>query len=80
MTYYVYILKSLKDGKRYIGSTSTLAIRIVEHNNGGVKATKNRRPLRLIHTEEFSTKTEAQGRERYFKTGAGRAFLNRISK
>ncbi|MBI5555997.1 MAG: GIY-YIG nuclease family protein [Elusimicrobia bacterium] len=80
MVYNIYILKSLKDGKRYIGSTSTLTIRIVEHNNGGVKATKNRRPLQLIHTEEFSTKSEAQRRERYFKTGAGRAFLNRISK
>ncbi|MDD5258989.1 MAG: GIY-YIG nuclease family protein [bacterium] len=80
MIYFVYILKSLKDGKRYIGSTSTLDIRIFEHINGGVKATKNRRPLQLIYTEEFPTKSEAQGRERYFKTGAGRAFLNRISK
>lgn len=55
-----------------------LAVRIADHNKGGVKATKNRRPLTLEYKEEFATKRGAQARERYFKTGAGRKVLKRI--
>ena len=56
MTYFVYILTSLKDSKRYIGMTSDLNRRLNEHNSGKVKSTKNRRPLELIYTEEFTSK------------------------
>ncbi len=51
--YYVYVLKSIKDGKRYIGFTDNLERRISEHNYGKVKSTKNRRPLELIYFEEY---------------------------
>ncbi len=78
--YYVYVLKSIKDGKRYIGFTDNLERRISEHNYGKVKSTKNRRPLALIYSEEYSTKKEAMSRERFFKTGKGREFLNQINK
>ncbi|MBZ0180937.1 MAG: GIY-YIG nuclease family protein, partial [Melioribacteraceae bacterium] len=40
MTYFVYILTSLKDSKRYIGMTSDLNRRLKEHNSGKVKSTK----------------------------------------
>ena len=56
MTYFVYIFTSLKDSKRYIGMTSDLNRRLNEHNSGKVKSTKNRRPLELIYTEEFTSK------------------------
>jgi len=75
----VYILKSLKDQKRYIGLTENLERRIHEHNSGLVKSTKNRRPLKLIHTENFEDKKEAQSKERFYKTGKGREFLNKIN-
>ena len=39
--YYTYVLKSLKDGKNYIGSTSDLALRLKFHNEGLNKSTKN---------------------------------------
>lgn len=78
MTYYVYILKSLKDSKRYIGMTSDLNRRLSEHNSGKVKSTKNRRPLELIYTEEFISKEEALNRETFFKSGKGREFLKSI--
>jgi putative endonuclease len=78
--YIVYVLKSLKDNKRYIGMSSDLERRIVEHNNGLVKSTKNRRPLELVYFEKFETKTEAMRREKFFKSGRGREFLKSIDK
>ena len=75
MFYFVYVLKSKKDNKRYIGFTDSLERRISEHNSGLVKSTKNRRPLEQIYFEKFETKSEAMNREKYFKTGFGRVFL-----
>jgi len=67
--YYVYILKSLKDKKLYIGYTSNLKTRHKEHSEGGVKSTKDRRPLELIFYEAFKSKKDAQNREGYLKSG-----------
>jgi putative endonuclease len=79
MYYYTYVLKSSKDGRLYIGSTSNLVQRVKQHNAGDVEATKNRRPLNLVYYEAGLDKDKAHKRERYFKTGFGRAFLkNRI--
>jgi putative endonuclease len=75
MKYIVYILKSGRDQKRYIGVTKDLRRRLQEHNSGLVKSTKNRRPFELIHREEFSTKSEALKREKYYKSGQGRQYL-----
>jgi len=47
--YFVYVLKSFKDGMFYTGFTSNLKKRILEHNTGEVKSTINRRPLKLIY-------------------------------
>jgi putative endonuclease len=74
--YFVYVLKSQKDSKRYIGFTDNLERRLYEHNSGLVKSTKNRRPLELIYYEKFDSKTEAMKREKFFKTGYGRTFLS----
>ena len=73
--YYVYILRSEKDGKRYIGSTVDVEKRYLEHQQGEVKSTKHRRPLKLIYIESFDDKHSAQMRERFFKTGKGREYL-----
>lgn len=77
--YYVYVLRSIKDKKRYIGSTDNLGRRIDEHNKGLVKSTKNR-PFNLIYFEEFHIKSEALNREKFFKSGFGRSFLKKIGK
>jgi len=73
--HYVYILKSLKDFKNYVGMTSDLKRRIAAHNWGEVSSTKSRRPFELIYVEEFESKKDAERRERYFKTGNGRETL-----
>jgi len=68
---YVYILKSQRDAKLYIGCTKDLEKRLEEHNLGKVGSTKNRRPFTLIFYEAFSNKADAFSREQWFKTGFG---------
>ena len=57
--YWVYILKSLKDNGYYTGSTGKLNDRIKRHMQGRSKATKSRRPLRLIFKKSFIITNEA---------------------
>ena len=78
--YSVYILKSLKDSKYYIGQTDNLSDRINKHNNGQVKSTKNRRPFVLVKEEIFDTRGEARKRENYFKKLKGGNEFKKIIK
>ena len=78
--FYVYVLKSRKDRKRYIGFTNNLEIRINVHNEGKVNSTRKRTPLDLIYFEEYNSKKEAMQREKFFKTGKGREYLKSIGK
>ena len=79
--HYVYVLKSIKNGKRYVGSTQlTPPERLQKHNWGSNKFTKANKPFILIHEEEFSTVTLARQRENFLKSGVGRKFLDEITK
>lgn len=75
MRYFVYVLISLKDKRKYIGSTNDLAKRIQEHNDGKVESTVYRRPLKLIYYEVYVNEKDARRREKYLK-GGGRARKN----
>ncbi len=75
--WYVYILKSARDKKLYIGSTDNINRRLLEHNSGEVEATKNRVPLILEAYVAVKDKVKASELEQYFKTGPGSAILNR---
>lgn len=80
MFYFVYILKSLKDDKLYIGYTNDLKRRLIEHNRGENFSTKFRRPLELIYYEAYKNKVDAETRETFFKTGWGRQYINKVLK
>ena len=69
--YYVYVLISEKDGKLYIGYSDDLKVRIKKHTDGYVKATKDRRPLNLIHYEAYLSRHDAKRREVFLKGGKG---------
>jgi putative endonuclease len=74
--FFAYVLKNPK-GILYKGSTDNLLKRIDQHNNnnGFPSFTAKRGPWKLVHVEEFKTRKEAEAREKYFKSGAGRRFL-----
>lgn len=73
--FYVYILESLKDDKRYIGYTNNLKKRIEEHKKGFSFATKFRLPFKLIYFEGCLNNEDAKRRENYLKTTQGTRFL-----
>ncbi len=75
MYYYIYILKSEKDGLFYTGYTKDLRNRLNQHNNGEVQSTKNRRPLSLIYFEGCLNQKDATHREKYLKTSWGKRYV-----
>jgi len=75
--FYVYVLRSLKDKKLYVGHTNDLKRRLRDHNSGQGKTTKLRTPLRLVYYEACNILEDAVKREKQLKTGFGRAYLKR---
>ena len=64
---YVYVLRSLKDRKSYVGSTTDLRRRIKEHAHGDVVSTRPRRPLKLVYYEAYVDEQDARERESSLK-------------
>lgn len=79
MFYYVYVLRSYKDKKMYVGYSENLQLRFEAHQKGEVAATRGRRPLELMYYEASQDKKDAMHRERYLKTAHGKRFIkNRL--
>jgi len=74
--YFVYILR-LSNGKLYTGSTPSLDERIIEHENGYCKSTKDYRPVKLVWFSRFESRITARRFENYLKKGSGQAFRNK---
>ena len=62
-TFFVYLLKSGKDKKYYIGQTNDLSKRLRQHNAGKVTSTKFRRPFELVGYEIYETREKARWKE-----------------
>jgi putative endonuclease len=73
--HYVYVLKSLKDGDFYVGRSEDFKSRFLEHKNGRVPSTKNRRPLKFMYCEASNNVKDAARREKYLKTAWGKRYL-----
>ncbi len=71
----VYVLKSKKDSKLYIGYSSDIKERLRLHNEGKVLSTKGNRPWKLVYLEMYLSQSNAMRREKYLKSGWGRRFL-----
>ena len=78
MAHYVYILRSLKDGRYYIGETADVAARLSYHNSGRQRSTRNRIPFELVRTEEFTTREAALKREKQIKSWKGGEAFKRL--
>ena len=68
---YVHILKSLKDGKFYVGCTTNVERRLAEHNKGKTPSLRNRRPLEVVYVEKYDNLKEAYDREKKIKAYRG---------
>lgn len=71
--FYVDVLYSTKLNKRYVGSDDDIPTRLRQHNAGRSRFTSGSIPWTLVHSESFNTRSEARKRERFLKSGAGRA-------
>lgn len=78
--HYVYVLRSKKDNKNYIGYTKNLKLRFEQHTKGLVSSTQDRKPLTLIYYEACLNQQDATHREKYFKTSYGRLFIKKRLK
>lgn len=76
----VYILRSSKNGRYYIGSAGSVAQRLHQHNAGLVTAARYLRPLRVIYTESFPDRVQAYKRERWLKAQKSRLVIDAFLK
>jgi putative endonuclease len=73
----VYVLRSLRNDKRYVGYTGKMPTeKLAEHNSGATRWTRSNRPFELIHCEEFGDAKSARQRENFLKSGRGRQWLD----
>jgi putative endonuclease len=70
--FYVYVLRSERDSGFYIGFSTNLRARLRQHQDGESLATKSRGPWKLIYYEAYTERENAEGREKFLKSGAGR--------
>lgn len=76
--YYVYIIYSQKLNKKYIGFTSDLKKRIINHNSGYSEFTSKGIPWELIYYESFLFEEDAIREEKFLKTGKGRERIKNL--
>lgn len=74
--FWVYVLKSLKNGKYYIGQTNNLTKRLKEHNRGKDHSSKIGLPWIFVASKIFETRKEAMRTEKIIKNLKSKARLN----
>ncbi len=74
----MYVLKSLKMNRFYIGQTGDLTDRLKRHSEGRVRSTRAFAPWSIAYFEKFETRTAAMKRERELKGLKGTAKFLRV--
>jgi putative endonuclease len=77
MGYFVYVLKSERNGDLYIGSTENVEKRLALHNGRRVRSTKGHAPWQLLEYHQFPSRSQAVRHERFLKTGQQKEILRR---
>ena len=76
--FFVYAIRSLTRNYVYVGLSNDYERRVNEHNEGYERTTKPYRPFEIILVEEFPTRPEERKREKYLKSGVGKAYLKSL--
>jgi putative endonuclease len=69
------VLYSPEYDRLYIGQTSDLSKRLLQHNSGLSKSTKHNIPWKLIYSEKFNFRSGAKKREKELKSHKGRDYI-----
>lgn len=76
--FYVYILNSISyPNQKYIGYTDNIKTRLHRHNSGYSSYTSQFMPWKIISLICFEDKYKALEFEKYLKSNAGKAFLEK---
>ncbi len=75
MKYFTYILYSKNLSKYYVGSTSDVSKRVMEHNSGKSRFTCRTKDWQLVKSYEFIEKSEAIRLEIKIKKRGCKRFL-----
>ena len=79
--YYVYVLKSQKWNRPYVGFTKDLVKRVRQHNSKSTKSTSYGIPWKLVYYEAFLSEIDARKRELQIKKyGSAFGFLKKRIK
>ena len=78
MSYLVYIIRSDRDGSYYVGSTQDIEERLIRHNQGRSKYTKNRGPWKVVYLEEYSKRGDAIKRENAIKNRKSSDYIENL--
>ncbi len=75
--YVVYVIQHTVSKEKYVGFTSNLQKRLIDHNSGGTKSTKRQKgSWALIYAEAYRSESDARDRERRLKNhGSGKREL-----
>ena len=75
---WVYILKSRRDGRYYVGSTADLKSRLAHHQKGHTPSTKRFGAIDLVLAQEYGSLREARGVERKIKLLKRRDYIEKM--
>lgn len=75
---FVYILKSLRNGRFYIGSTNNLERRLEEHKSGNSKYTGEILPIELVFKQKFESLKIARKVEYWLKMQKSASLIQKI--
>ena len=78
MDYSLYILRSQRNGKYYIGSSKKPVKRVLYHNSIEKGFTSRYRPWKLVYIKKYSAKTLAQAAERRVKSWKSRKMIEKL--
>lgn len=76
--YSVYAIKSVVDGRIYVGMSKDIEQRLKDHNLGCIFSTKGYKLWMLIYIERVGSRIDAREKEKFYKSGSGKELLKKI--